>query len=208
MSDVVLNVVVVGPVIEPVGSNAGRACVVIRFAGAGERDAKQLAIEDIVREVHKLDTVRSYRLVVGGDDVAARWTDALAVPLRRAGFRIHLESTGTAAPIGAFDWHAIAPVRGSTTVASHGDEVRVVVDGSTDAHELDQYAARWRCDHYLLQPKTRDDVAACAQLIAQRPRWRLALDLREVVALPAKLAIGSTQKHLQPGAEAETTLLA
>jgi hypothetical protein len=208
MSDVISNVLLAGPVIEPVGANAGRACVVIRFAAAGERDAKKLAIEDIVREVHKLDTVRSYRLIVTGDDVAARWTDALAVPLRRAGFRIHLQSGGTHAPVGAVDWHAITPIPGTSTIDLHADEVRVVVDASTDAHELDRYAARWRCDHYLVQPKTRDDVAHCAQLIAQRPRWRLGLDLREVVQLPATLSATVGSKHPQPGAEAETVLLA
>lgn len=208
MFDVTPNVILTGPVIEPVGANAGRACVMIRFASPGDRDARALVIEDIVREVHKLDTIRSYRLVVTGDAVAERWTDALAVPLRRAGFRIHLESPGTHAPVGAVDWHAIAPVRGTATIDLPADEVRVVVDAATDAHELDRYAARWRCDHYLVQPKTRDEVGYCAQLIAQRPRWRLGLDLRDVVQIPATLAIGTPTKHLQPGAEAETTLLA
>lgn len=208
MSDVLPSVVLAGPVIEPVGAYAGRACVMIRFASAGDREGRVLAVEDIVREIDRLDTIRSYRLVVTGEDVAARWTDTLAVPLRRAGFRIHLVSPGTHAPVGAIDWHAIAPLRGTTTIDLAADEVRVVVDAATDAHELDRYAARWRCDHYLVQPRTRDDVGYCAQLIAQRPRWRLGLDLREVVQLPASLAIGMPTKHLQPGAEAETALLA
>ncbi len=208
MSDVTPSVALSGPILEPVGANAGRACVVIRFAAAGDRDAKQLAIEDIVREVDKLDTVRSYRVVVTGAEAAERWTDALAVPLRRAGFRILLESAGTHAPAGAIDWHAITPVRGAPTVNMHADEVRVIVDAKTEAHELDQYAARWRCDHYLVQPRTRDDVAHCAQLVAQRPRWRFTLDLREAVALPQRLSAIGSKIDLQPGAEAETTLLA
>lgn len=208
MSDVALCVALSGPTLEPTGANAGRACVVIRFAAKGDRDAKLLAIEDVVREVHRLDTVRSYRIVVTGAEAAERWTDALAVPLRRAGYRIHLESAGTHVPAGAIDWHALTPIRGGSIVNMHADEVRVVVDAGTEAHELDQYAARWRCDHYLVQPRTRDDVAHAAQLVAQRPRWRFIVDLREAVALPAQLSAINTKLDLQPGAEAETTLLA
>lgn len=207
MSDVTLCVAVTGPTLEPAGAHAGRACVVIRFAAPTDRDAKRLAIEEVVREVHRLDTVRSYRILITGDGAAERWTDALAVPLRRAGYRIHLESAGTHLPTGAIDWHAITPRRGTSIVNMHADEVRVIVDAATEAHQLDQYAARWRCDHYLVQPRTRDDVAHCAQLVAQRPRWRLTVDLREVLALPVQLsAIGNP--IAQPGAEAETTLLA
>lgn len=202
-----LYVVLSGPTLEPTGAHAGRAAVMIKFASATDHNAKHLAIEDIVREVHKLDTVRSYRLVVTGPEAAERWTDALAVPLRRAGYRIHLESVGTHVPDGAIDWHAITPVRDSSIVNMHADEVRVIVDARTEAHELDQYAARWRCDHYLLQPRSGDDVQHAAQLVAQRPRWRFTIDLREAVSLPSRLsAMGSLD--LQPGAEAETTLLA
>jgi hypothetical protein len=208
MSDVVLCVALSGPIIEPVGSNSGRACVVIRFASPEDRDARMLAIEDIVREVHKLDTVRSYRLVITGRAAANRWSDAIAVPLRRAGFRIHLESSGTHAVIGAVDWHAITPVRGTAAVKLHADEVRVVVDPATEAHELDQYAARWRCDHYLVQPRSREDVEHCAQLVAQRPRWRIAVDLREVIQLPSRLSAIGSKPDAQPAAEAETGLLA
>lgn len=207
MSDVPLCVALSGPTLEPTGAHAGRACVVIKFATPGDRDTRMLAIEDIVREVHRLDTVRSYRLVVTGIDAAARWTDALAVPLRRAGFRIHLESAGTYAPIGAIDWHAISPQRKTSMVEQHADEVRVIVDRTTEAHELDQYAARWRCDHYLVQPYSPDDVGHCVQLIAQRPRWRLVIDLRAAVELPEQLAMGIAL-DAQPAAEAETTLLA
>jgi organic radical activating enzyme len=208
MSDVALCVALSGPTLEPTGAHAGRACVVIRFAAKTDRDAKLLAIEDVVREVHRLDTVRSYRIVVTGAEAAERWTDALAVPLRRAGYRIHLESAGTHVPAGAIDWHAITPSRGGSIVNMHADEVRVIVDAATEAHELDQYAARWRCDHYLVQPRSRDDVAHAAQLVAQRPRWRFIVDLREAVALPAQLSAINTKLDLQPGAEAETTLLA
>jgi hypothetical protein len=194
-----------GPTLESTGANAGRACVGLQF-GAGE----SLTVEDIARELRRLDTIRAYRLVVTGEDAATRWTDALAVPLRRAGFRIHLETDGTQVPAGALDWLAITPRKGAAFVDIHTDEVRVIVEGSSDVHQLDHYAARWRCDHYLLQPQHRDDITRCLQLIAARPRWRLSLDLRESVAVPVRLAapVGAPQQDVQPGAEAETTLLA
>jgi hypothetical protein len=194
-----------GPTLETAGANAGRACVVLQF-GHGD----SLTVDDIERGLRRLDAIRSYRLVVRGTDAAAHWTDALAVPLRRAGFRITLETDGTHQPTGVHDWLAVTPHRTTTLVDVHPDEIRVVVDASSDVHQLDDYAARWRCDHYLLQPNNRDDIARCMQLIAARPRWRLSLDLRESVQVPARLAspVGAPQHDVQPGAEAETTLLA
>jgi hypothetical protein len=192
-----------GPTLETTGANAGRACIVIEVTDAGTH----LAADELVREIKKLDTIRTYRVVVTGAKAAARWTDVFAVPLRRAGFRIALECDATCAPEGAIDWLAVTPRRAARFADVHPDEVRVIADATCDVHELDGHAARWRCDHYLMIPRTREDLPRCLALIAARPRWRLVLDLRDV---PAKLpaAIGSPQRDVQPGAEAETTLLA
>jgi len=191
----------IGPTLETTGAHAGRACVAIEVGVGGA-----LAPEDLVRELRRLDTIRTYRAVITGATAAAAWTDELAIPLRRAGFRIHLQTDGTQAPAGVVDWLAVTPRRGARLAEFHCDEVRVLVDASSDVHELDGYAARWRCDHYLVQPKTRDDLAHCVQLVAARPRWRLSLELRDVP--PLTPAVGSPQRDVQPAAEAETTLLA
>jgi 7-carboxy-7-deazaguanine synthase len=201
MSDVRIAAQLRGPTLETTGAHAGRACVAIEVGSGGK-----LAPEDLVRELRRLDTIRTYRAVITGATAASAWTDELAVPVRRAGFRIHLQTDGTQAPAGAVDWLAVTPRRTTRFAELQPDEVRVLVDATSDVHELDDYAARWRCDHYLVQPKTRDDVARCMQLIAARPRWRLCLELRELPALPS--AIGTPEQDVQPGAEAETTLLA
>lgn len=190
-----------GPTLEITGANAGRACVVIDVTAAGT----PRAVDDVVRELKKLDTIRCYRVLVTGADAAARWSDEFAVPLRRAGFRIALETDGTSPVSGAVDWLAVTP-RGDSFADIHPDEVRVVVDASFDVHDLDAHAARWRCDHYLMTPRTREDLPRCLAMIAARPRWRLSLVLEVPAKLPA--AIGSPQRDVQPAAEAETTLLA
>jgi hypothetical protein len=192
-----------GPTLETTGAHAGRACVAIAIADGG----KQLSPTDLLRELRELDSLRCYRVVVTGDRAADLWTDEFAVPLRRAGFRIFLHCDGTHAPRGAVDWLAITPRRGKTLGAHQADEVRVVADASTTLDELDDHAARWRCDHYLVQPRTRDDLAWTVQLVGARPRWRLSVELENI---PAELspAVGAPQKDLEPGAEAETTLLA
>jgi len=192
-----------GPTLETTGAHAGRTCVAIAIGDGG----KQLSPEDLLRALRELDTIRCYRVVVTGARAAELWTDAFAVPLRRAGFRIFLHCDGTHVPVGAVDWLAITPRRGTALAALQADEVRVVADASTTLDELDDHAARWRCDHYLVQPRTRDDLAWCVQLVGARPRWRLSVELANI---PAKLtpALGAPQKDMEPGAEAETTLLA
>jgi len=194
-----------GPALETSGAHAGRACVVIEITDA--RDAQRLRPEELVRELGKLDTIRAYRAVITGARAAELWTDAFAVPVRRAGFRIHLQADGTCVPTGAVDWLAITPRRGSKLADVHPDEIRVLADATATVDELDDYAARWRCDHYLVQPRGDDDLGRCVQLVAARPRWRLVVELRD---LPTRLtpALGAPHHDVEPGAEAETTLLA
>lgn len=197
-----LAVTLSGPTLETTGANSGRACVVIEVSDTGT----PLAPDDLVVQIKKLDTIRTYRVLVTGAAAAKRWTDGFAVPLRRAGFRIALECDGTHAPAGAVDWLAVTPRVASTFAEIHPDEVRVIADAATDVHELDAHAARWRCEYYLLIPRTREDQVRCLSLVAARPRWRLVTELRDVPSrLPAAIA---PQHDAQPAAEAETTLLA
>jgi hypothetical protein len=108
-------------------------------------------------------------------------------------------STPLAAPV---DWLAITP--GAKVVDGlHADEVRVVVDDSVDEEMLDRHAARWRCDHYYVVPRSDHHVPRAVKLILGRPRWRLSLPMAISAA-----ALGAPQKDVKPGAEPESAYAA
>ena len=68
------------------------------------------------------------------------------------------------------------------------DEVKVVIDDTVDEAVLDRYAARWRCEHYFLQPwmdaRYEHNLARAIAMIQARPQWRLSLQIHKIIRVP------------------------
>ena len=149
---------------------------------------------EIVARLRELDAGRTHRVIVTGGEPTLQWDAALAAAVRGAGFRAHMESNGTRVPAGPVDWLTISPKPqhhpASIALADHlpADEVKVVVDDTVDEVALDRYAARWRCEHYFVQPwmdaRYERHLARTLQLIQARPDWRLSLQLHKIVGIP------------------------
>jgi organic radical activating enzyme len=156
--------------------------------------AKRLGADEIVTRLRELDAGHTYRVIVTGGEPTLQWDADLARAVRGAGFRVHMESNGTRVPAGAVDWLTISPKpqhhpRGLALADNlPADEVKVVVDDTVDESVLDRYAARWRCEHYFLQPwmdATYDrNLQRTLAMIQARPRWRLSLQLHKIVNVP------------------------
>jgi len=171
--------------------------VYLRFAADGEGRAMTAA--EIVRALVALDTSRATKLVVTGDNAAARWSPALSAAIRGAGFRVGLETDGTTPLAGPVDWLCIRTTAGAQVADGlHADEIHMLVDDTTDELSLDRSAARWRCDHYFVVPRDERYVARAIALILARPRWRLSLP----IAISAT-ALRAPQQDVKPGAESE-----
>jgi organic radical activating enzyme len=195
-----------GPTLQGEGAHAGRAVVFLRFAACNldcpgcDTDfspdgAQRMASEEIVERLRALDVGRTNRVVVTGGEPTLQWDAALATAVRGSGFRVHMESNGTRAPAGVVDWLTISPKPqhhpASLALADnlHPNEVKVVVDDSVDEAVLDRYAARWRCDHYFVQPwmmpeRYERNLARTLGLIHARPRWRLSLQMHKIIGVP------------------------
>lgn len=196
-----------GPTLQGEGAHAGRACVFLRFAACNldcpgcdtdfsPEGARRMSAAEIVARLRELDTSHTYRVIVTGGEPTLQWDAPLSAAIRGAGFRVHMESNGTRVPAGPVDWLTISPKPqhhpASLALADHlpADEIKVVVDDTVDEAVLDQYAARWRCEHYFLQPWTNGEatyqrnLARTLALIQARPRWRLSLQLHKLVGVP------------------------
>lgn len=194
-----------GPTLQGEGAHAGRACVFLRFAACNlecpgcDTDfspdgARRLSADDIVNELRALDRGHTHRVVVTGGEPTLQWDSQLATAIRGTGFRVHMESNGTRVPGGPVDWLTISPKPqhhpASIQLADNlpADEVKVVVDDAVDENVIDRYAARWRVEHYFLQPwmdaRYERNLARTLALIQARPRWRLSLQLHKIVGLP------------------------
>jgi len=194
-----------GPTLQGEGAHAGRAVVFLRFAACNlacawcDTDfapdgAVRMSAEDIVARLRALDTGGTLRVVVTGGEPTLQWDAPLSAAVRGAGFRVHMESNGTRALDGAVDWLTVSPkpqfhtgsLALSATVAP--DELKVVVDDTVDEAVLDGHAARYRCEHYFVQPcmDARYDhhLARTIALIHARPRWRLSLQTHKIIDVP------------------------
>jgi organic radical activating enzyme len=194
-----------GPTLQGEGAHAGRACVFLRFAACNldcpgcDTDfspdgAVRMAADEIVARLHELDRGATRLVIVTGGEPTLQWDAELAAAVRDAGFRVHMESNGTRAPAGPVDWLTLSPKPQHHPAAialaddTRPDELKVVVDDTVDEAVLDRYAARWRCEHYFLQPwmdaRYDHNVRRTLALIHARPQWRLSIQLHKVIGVP------------------------
>jgi 7-carboxy-7-deazaguanine synthase len=158
-----------GPTLQGEGAHAGRACVFLRFAACNldcpgcdtdfsPEGARRYTPDEIVGRLRELDVGGARCVIVTGGEPTLQWDVPLATAVRDAGFRTHMESNGTRPLGGPVDWLTISPKpqHHPASVALADDlpasEVKVVIDDTVDEAVLDRYAARWRCDHYFVQP--------------------------------------------------------
>jgi organic radical activating enzyme len=194
-----------GPTLQGEGAHAGRPCVFLRFAACNlecrwcdtdfaPRGATRHAAGEIAARLVELDVHTSRMVVVTGGEPTLQWDEPLAAALAAAGFRIHMESNGTRPLAGPVDWLTISPKpqfhTGSIALAPEvvASEVKVVVDDTVDEAALDRYAARYRCEHYFVQPCMDDrydhHLARTLALVHARPRWRVSLQLHKILRIP------------------------
>jgi len=194
-----------GPTLQGEGAHAGRAVVFLRFAACNldctgcDTDfspdgATRMTAGEIVARLRELDRGGTQRVVVTGGEPTLQWDEPLSAAVRGAGFRVHMESNGTRVPEGAVDWLTVSPKpqhHPAGLMLADGvpaDELKVVVDDTVDEAVLDRHAARYRVEHYFLQPwmdaRYAHNLARTIALIHARPRWRLSLQLHKVVGVP------------------------
>jgi organic radical activating enzyme len=194
-----------GPTLQGEGAHAGRAVVFLRFAACNldcpgcdtdfsPEGAQRLLASEIVDGLRALDGGRTYRVVVTGGEPTLQWDAPLAAALRSAGFYVHMESNGTRLLAAPVDWLTVSPKPqhhpARVALAAHlpADELKVVIDGSVDEAVLDRYSARYRCEHYFVQPwmdaRYEHNLARTLALIYARPRWRLSLQIHKIVGVP------------------------
>ncbi len=194
-----------GPTLQGEGAHAGRACVFLRFAACNlactwcdtdfaPAGAVRLTADEIVARLRELDTGATRRVIVTGGEPTLQWDAAVAAAVRGAGFIVHMESNGTRAPEAPVDWLTISPKPQfhTASLALADDvvpqEVKVVVDDTVDEQVLDRHAARYRCEHYFVQPcmdaRHADHLARTIALIHARPQWRLSLQTHKLIGVP------------------------
>ncbi|GAA4302564.1 7-carboxy-7-deazaguanine synthase QueE [Compostibacter hankyongensis] len=129
-------------------------------------------------------------VVTGGEPLLHPLGD-LCEALHRRGFRIHIETSGTAPFSGDWDWVCLSPKKFKAPLPEaygHAQELKVVVYHRTDLAWAEEHAARVSpsCRLYLQPEWSRREqmLPLIIEYIKANPQWELSLQLHKYINVP------------------------
>lgn len=182
------------------GVHSGKAAYFIRLAGCdvgcpwcdvkeswdGSKHPK-LACSFLVQSV--LEAGAKTVVITGGEPLLHDLF-ALTGALRAHNINVHIETSGSSAMTGVFDWVTLSPKRYKPPVSSiysQVDELKVVILAERDFRWAEQHAAL--CSEHttlLLQPEwdTPSSLPLIIEYSKKHPQWRISLQTHKYMDIP------------------------
>ena len=183
------------------GFHTGTAAVFIRLGGCDNgcpwcdtaaaqttRDCRWLTAGEIVETAAGAGVPTA--IITGGEPLLHD-LGPLTRALHEAGMQTFLETSGTHALSGDFDWICLSPKRfapPTEEVLAAADELKAVIAGPDDFGFAEECAARVSADCRLsLQPEwngRREVLPMIVGYITKHPAWRLSLQTHKLIEIP------------------------
>jgi 7-carboxy-7-deazaguanine synthase len=130
-------------------------------------------------------------VVITGGEPALHDLQPLTDALHRAGFRTHIETSGSSMLSGDLDWVTLSPKKFKAPLPEsmlQADELKIIVFNKSDFQWAAQHAAQVpdHCRLYL-QPewsKREQMTPLIIDYIQQNPRWQLSLQTHKYINIP------------------------
>lgn len=183
------------------GFHQGRAAYFIRLGGCDvgcvwcdvkdSWDASKhplIAIDNLVNEVKK--TAATLVVITGGEPLMHN-LDLLTKELQQAGLETNIETSGSSALSGSWDWICLSPKKFKAPlpeVVPHAHELKIVVFNKSDFTWAEEFAEQVgpNCKLYL-QPewgKASIVTPLIVEYIKANPKWELSLQLHKYINVP------------------------
>ena len=183
------------------GYHQGRAAYFIRLAGCDVGcvwcDVKEswdaskhpvLSIEEIVSSA--LAHPGRLAIITGGEPLLYN-LDALTTALKKAGFEINMETSGSSPMSGKWDWVCLSPKKFKaplTESIAAASELKVVIFNKHDFEWAETYAQQVpaSCKLYL-QPewdKANEMMPSIIDYVKTHPKWELSAQLHKYIQVP------------------------
>ena len=183
------------------GYHQGRAAYFIRLAGCDVGcvwcDVKEswdaskhpvLSIEEIVSSA--LAHPGRLAIITGGEPLLYN-LDALTTALKKAGFEINMETSGSSPMSGKWDWVCLSPKKFKaplTESIAAASELKVVIFNKHDFEWAETYAKQVpaSCKLYL-QPewdKANEMMPLIIDYVKTHPKWELSAQLHKYIQVP------------------------
>ena len=129
--------------------------------------------------------------VITGGEPALHNLEPLTTALHTAGFRTHIETSGSSALSGALDWITLSPKKFKAPLPENmqrAHELKIIVYNKSDFAWAEQHAALCspQCTLYL-QPewsRQQEMTTPIIEYIKQNPRWQLSLQTHKYLNIP------------------------
>lgn len=129
--------------------------------------------------------------VITGGEPCMHDLSYLSDALHEAGFRVHIETSGSHPLSGKLDWITLSPKKFKSPLEDYieyAHELKIVVYNKSDFQWAEQYAAKVSKDCKLyLQPEwsKKDQVTPLIiDYIQQHPQWQLSLQTHKYINIP------------------------
>jgi organic radical activating enzyme len=183
------------------GYHQGKAAYFIRLAGCDVGcvwcDVKEswdaskhpvLSIEEIVSSA--LAHPARLAIITGGEPLLYN-LDALTTALKKVGFEVNIETSGSSPMSGNWDWVCLSPKKFKATLTESiqaASELKVVIFNTHDFEWAETYAKQVapNCKLYL-QPewdKSNEITPLVIEYIKANPKWELSAQLHKYIQVP------------------------
>ena len=183
------------------GIHGGKAAYFIRLAGCDVGchwcDVKEswdinghayMEVEEIAK---KTKTSKAPIAVITGGEPAMYDLTALTKALKKAGMKVHIETSGAYPIKGTFDWICVSPKKRKPPVKeslAKADELKVVVYNKDDINWAEKNAAlvSKKCQ-LLLQPewsKADKVMPMIVEYVKAHPKWQISLQSHKYMQVP------------------------
>lgn len=130
-------------------------------------------------------------IVVTGGEPSMHNLEPLTNAFRAAGFRLHIETSGSSPLTGSWDWITLSPKKFKQPLeasCSIAHELKVIVFNKSDFEWAESYAARVKdgCRLYLQVEwsKAQQLSPLIVSYIQEHPEWQLSLQTHKYLNIP------------------------
>jgi 7-carboxy-7-deazaguanine synthase len=183
------------------GAYAGQAAYFIRLGGCDvgcvwcdvkdSWDASihpQLTINALVQAAKQFP---GRLIVVTGGEPTMHQLEPLTMAFRNAGFRMHIETSGSSELTGHWDWVTLSPKKFKAPLPinlKHANELKIIVFNQSDFKWAEDYAVKvpQSCIKYLQVEwdKKNNLTDKIIDFIKANPEWRLSLQTHKYLNIP------------------------
>jgi organic radical activating enzyme len=148
----------------------------------------QRAIPDLVQEAAAFPG--RIAVITGGEPLMHN-LDGLTKALHKAGFRTHMETSGSSPLSGSWDWITLSPKKFKAPldeVCKQAHELKIVVYNKSDFAWAEKYAALVgkQCRLYL-QPewsRAAEMTPLIIDYVKDHPQWQISLQIHKYINVP------------------------